>query len=123
MLHTVWKLSTNIRRIIFLETSSQSKVCPSMLHTVKKLSTRVITFLETSSQLEVCIKNYGLQSCRSPNFGNFRTLDLGVSKQNDIREYCKGEGGSFPQVRAVVSLVSLCLPMAYSCTKNVQTMH
>ncbi len=34
--------------------------------------------------------------------------------------YYKGEGGGFPQVRAVVSLVSLCLPVAYLCTKVLQ---
>ncbi len=36
------------------------------------------------------------------------------------REYYKGEGGGFPQVQAVVSLVSPCLPMARSCTKVFQ---
>jgi len=35
------------------------------------------------------------------------------------KEYYKGEGGGFPQVRAVMSLVSLCLPMVHLCTKNV----
>jgi hypothetical protein len=34
--------------------------------------------------------------------------------------YYKGEGGGFPQVRAVVSLVSLCLPVAYLCIKVLQ---
>jgi hypothetical protein len=47
----------------------------------------------------------GLQNCRSPNFENFGTLNLGVLGQNDIwalapmakhREYNKGEGGGFP---------------------------
>jgi len=37
--------------------------------------------------------------------------------------YYKGESGGFPQVYAVVSLVSLNLPVACSNTKNVQTMH
>jgi hypothetical protein len=31
--------------------------------------------------------------------------------------YYKGEGGDFPQVRVVVSLVSLCLLVARPCTK------
>jgi len=31
--------------------------------------------------------------------------------------YYKGEGGDFPQVRAMVSLVSLCLTMLRPCTK------
>jgi hypothetical protein len=39
------------------------------------------------------------------------------------REYYKGEGGGFPQVQAVVSLVSLSLHVARSSTKSAQTMH
>jgi hypothetical protein len=34
----------------------------------------------------------------------------------------RGEGRGFPQVRAVVSLVNLNLPVVYRSTKNVQTM-
>jgi len=37
--------------------------------------------------------------------------------------YYKGEGGGFPQVRAVVSLVSSNLLMARPNTKSVPTMH
>ncbi len=36
------------------------------------------------------------------------------------RVYYKGEGGGFPQVQAMVNLVSLCLPVASSCTKMFQ---
>jgi len=36
------------------------------------------------------------------------------------RVYYNGEGGGFPQVRAVVSLVSPCLLMARPCTKMLQ---
>jgi hypothetical protein len=39
------------------------------------------------------------------------------------REYYKGEGGAFPQVWAVLSLVGLCLPVAHPCTKSVLIMH
>jgi hypothetical protein len=39
------------------------------------------------------------------------------------REYYKGEGDGFPQVQAVVSFVSLCMPMVRPCTKNGPTMH
>jgi hypothetical protein len=49
------------------------------------------------------------------------TLDVGhVAKH---REYYKGEGGGFPQVRAMVSIVSLCLPVTHPCTKSAPTMH
>jgi hypothetical protein len=39
------------------------------------------------------------------------------------KEYYKREGGGFPQVQAVVNLVSLCLPMVRLCTKGVLAMH
>jgi hypothetical protein len=39
------------------------------------------------------------------------------------REYYKGEGGGFPQVQAVMSFVSLRLPVAHPCTKGASTMH
>jgi hypothetical protein len=37
--------------------------------------------------------------------------------------YYKGEGGGFPKVRAVVSLVILNLPLVRSNTKSVVIMH
>jgi hypothetical protein len=36
--------------------------------------------------------------------------------------YYKGEGDGFPQVRAVVNLVNLCLPVVHPCTKNITTL-
>jgi hypothetical protein len=39
------------------------------------------------------------------------------------RVYYKGEGDGFPQVWAVVSLVSPSLPMVRVSTKSAQTMH
>jgi hypothetical protein len=39
------------------------------------------------------------------------------------KEYYKEEGGAFSQVRAVVSLMNPCVPVAYSCIKSVPTMH
>ncbi len=35
-------------------------------------------------------------------------------------QYYEGDGGGFPQVRAVMSLVILCLLMAHPCTKMFQ---
>jgi hypothetical protein len=76
-------------------------------------------------------KVMGPQSCRSPNFKNFETpiwspktkchLHVGLVERH--RVYYKGEGGGFPQVQAVVSLVSASLHVACPNTKNVQTMH
>jgi hypothetical protein len=43
---------------------------------------------------------------------------LDVAPVERCREYYKGEGGGFPQVRAIVNLVSSSLPMAHPSTKN-----
>jgi hypothetical protein len=43
---------------------------------------------------------------------------LGAGPMAKHRVYYKGEGGGFPQVWAMVSLVGPCLPMVCSCTKN-----
>ncbi len=73
----------------------------------------------------------GPQSCRNPNFGNFGTpiweprtkchLDVGLVEKHTV--YYKGEGGGFPQVRVVMSLVSPSLFMVRPSTKSAQTMH
>jgi hypothetical protein len=70
------------------------------------------------------------QSYESPNFGNPATL--GVLGQNAIWMwaswrghiiYYKGEGAGFPQVWAVVNLVSSSLFVARPSTKSAPTMH
>ncbi len=48
-------------------------------------------------------------------------LDAGPMANHIV--YYKGEGDSFPQVRAVMSLVSPSLPVAHLSTKGVLTMH
>jgi hypothetical protein len=48
---------------------------------------------------------------------------LDVSLMEKHRVYYKGEGGGFPQIWAVVSLVSPNLPMARPNTKSVPTTH
>jgi hypothetical protein len=48
-------------------------------------------------------------------------LDVGLVERHII--YYKGEGGGFPQVRAVVSLVSLSLHVAHPSTKSAPTRH
>jgi hypothetical protein len=57
-------------------------------------------------------------------FGNPGTkchLDVGFMERHKI--YYKGEGGGFPQVRAMISLVSSSLLMACPDTKSALTMH
>ncbi len=48
-------------------------------------------------------------------------LDMGLVERH--RVYYKGEGGAFPQVWAVVSLVSPSLLMARLNTKSAPIMH
>ncbi len=44
---------------------------------------------------------------------------LGVSPVARHKEYYKREGGGFPRVHAVMSLVNPCLLMTHMCTKGV----
>jgi hypothetical protein len=57
-------------------------------------------------------------------FRSLRTkCHLDAGRVARLKVYYKGEGGGFPQVRAMVSLVSSNLPVAHSSTKSVPTMH
>jgi len=48
-------------------------------------------------------------------------LDVGLVERHII--YYKGEGGGFPQVQAMVNLVSSSLPVVRPSTKSVPIMH
>jgi len=50
-------------------------------------------------------------------------MTFGCSPVANHREYYKREGGGFPQVRAVVSLVNPCVPVVRLCTKSAPIMH
>ncbi len=73
----------------------------------------------------------GPQSCKSLSCENFGTpfrslgtkyhLDVGLMERHKV--YYKGEGGGFPQVWAMVNLVSPNLPMVRLNTKIASTMH
>jgi hypothetical protein len=65
------------------------------------------------------IPTLGISALGSPE----TKCHLGVGPVAKHKIYYKGEGGGFPQVRAVVSLVSLCMPMASPYTQNTQTTH
>jgi hypothetical protein len=62
----------------------------------------------------------GLERCGTPTWTKGH---LGVYPVAMHKVYYKGEGGDFPQVRALMSLVCLCLPVVRPCTKGVPTMH
>jgi hypothetical protein len=48
-------------------------------------------------------------------------LDVGLVEKHKV--YYKGEGGGFPQIQAMVSLVNPSLPMACPSSKNAITMY
>jgi hypothetical protein len=48
-------------------------------------------------------------------------LDVGLVERHKI--YYKGEGGGFPQIQAMVSLMSPSLHVARPNTKSAPTMH
>jgi hypothetical protein len=60
------------------------------------------------------------QSCGTPNLDNFDTPILGVPRQKAIwmSVYYMEEGGGFPRIQAVMSLVSPELPVACPSTKG-----
>jgi hypothetical protein len=72
-----------------------------------------------------------LQTRGNFNFENFETptsesrdkMTFGCWFVARHRVSIRGEGGGFPQVRAMVSFVSPCLPMIHSCTKNALVVH
>ncbi len=88
-------------------------------HTVGKLLTRATTLLQTASQFEVFSQSYGAPKSWESELVRFRDSHLGVPGEKShldvgpverCRVYYKGEGGGFPQVRAVVSLMCSCCP-------------
>jgi hypothetical protein len=102
-----------------------------VLDIVGKILTRATTFLQTSLQLKVYKKIMGIQNNKNPNLRNFGTPDLrvlgkmtfGLAPMVNQKKYYKGEGGGFPQVRAMMSLVNLCMFMACLCIKSAPVMH
>jgi hypothetical protein len=103
-----------------------------MPHIIGKLSMQVKILLEISHELEVCTRSYGRPMWWESQFQELGDSQFGSPKEKchlDVtpmachKEYYKGEGGGFPQVWVMVSIVSLCMPMVNLCTKNVPTMH
>jgi len=88
-------------------------------HTIGKLSTIATTLLEIALQSKVCSQSYGAPKSRESQLAGFwdshsrvpgEKSHLDVGSVASHRVYYKGEGGGFPQVRAVVSLVCPCCP-------------
>jgi hypothetical protein len=86
-------------------------------HTIGKLLTRATTLLQTTLRSEVFLQSYGAPKSRESHLVRFRDSHLRVlGEKNHLyvasmashRVYYKGEGGGFPQVRAMVRLVCRC---------------
>jgi hypothetical protein len=137
--HKLWpKERPKVKLTVWFPTIKSQEFPPISLcigvmpHTIGKLSTRVTTLLQTSSQSEVCTQSYGPPKSWESQLWEFQDSQVGVLGQNDIwvliswpntKYTIKGEGGGLPQVRAVVSFVSLCLPMIRPSTKSAITTH
>ncbi len=100
-----------------------------MRHTVGKLSTRATTLFQTAPRSEVCSQSYGVPKFWESRLARFRDSHAGVlGEKNHMdvgpversRVYYKGEGGGFPQVRAMVSLVCPCCPWLVLAPKVLQ---
>jgi hypothetical protein len=88
-----------------------------MRRIVGKLSTRVTTLFQIASRSEFYSQSYGAPKSRESLLVRFQDSHSGVpGEKNHLdvgsvashRVYYKGEGGGFPKVRAVVSLVCTC---------------
>jgi hypothetical protein len=80
---------------------------------VGKLSTRATTLVQTSSRSEVYTKSYTPAKLQDSH-----TWHSDANPAEWCRVYYMGEGGGFPRVRAVVSLMSPELPIACPSTKG-----
>jgi hypothetical protein len=86
-------------------------------------------FFLISPQSNVYTKSYRHLKWRESQFWDSQ---FGSPKKNDIwvqppmashREYYKGEGDHFLQVRTMVNLMSSCMHVAHLCTKSAPIMH
>jgi hypothetical protein len=69
----------------------------------------------------VKVSTLGISGLSLGNPGTKCHLSVGPIAKHKV--YYKGEGGGFPQVRAMVNLMSPNLPMVRPSTKSAPTMH
>ncbi len=98
-------------------------------HIIEKLLTRATTLLQTASRSEICSQSYGAPKSREVptwaisglplgSLGTKNHLDVGPVERCKV--YYKGEGGGFPQVRAMVSFVCPCCSWLVLAPKVLQ---
>jgi hypothetical protein len=68
-------------------------------------------------------KLWGPKVAGVPTLATRQKNHLDVSLVEKHKVYYKGEGGGFPQVRAMMHLVSSSLPVIHPSTKSVSIMH
>jgi len=96
---------------------------------LENLLTKATTLLHIAPRSEVYSQSYGVPKSQESRLARFRDshskvpgekshLDVGPVERYKI--YYKGEGGGFPQVRAVVSLVCPCCSWLVLAPKVLQ---
>jgi len=121
---TIWPLKVR-NRLDFLTCRWRATYCWKALDKGYKFAQDLISIGGLHTKLLV-LKIAGISSLRIlglplGSLGTKCHLDVGLMERHKV--YYKGEGGGFPQVQAVVSLVSLNLLVAHLSTKNAQIMH
>ncbi len=121
--HKLWpKEGSGVKLAIWLPTKKSQELtrftCLQMVYNIPLKSSQrgLQLFFRPHFDLRYARKVMGLQSRESPNLGNFGTSTwesqdkkpFGCGPVERCRVYYKGEGGGFPQVRAVVSLMCPC---------------
>ncbi len=100
-----------------------------MRQTLGKLLTKATTLPYITLRSKVFSQSYGAPKSRESPLARFRDSRMGVPGEKNhldvgpvetCRIYYKGEGGGFPQVRAVVSLVCPCCPWFVLTPKVLQ---
>jgi hypothetical protein len=86
-------------------------------HIVGKLLTRATTLLQTALRSEVCSQSYGAPESRE---SRERKAIWMWAPWRGAEYTIRGEGGGFPQVLAVVSLVCPCCPWLILAPKVLQ---
>jgi hypothetical protein len=125
--HKLWpKERPGVKLAIWLPTTKSHDPIPlrsgDARHAVEKLLIRATTLLQTSFSSEVFSQSYGTPKSRESQPWQFRDSHLGVPRQKAPWAATKytimGEGGGFPQVQAVVSLVCPSCPWLVLCTNH-----
>ncbi len=133
--HKLWPKEGSGIKLALIPDHKKSRIDPKYLaaegrqHTIGKISTKTTTLLQTAFQSEVCAQSYCTPKSRESQLGRFLGLPLGspgtkshldVGSTASHRVYYKGEGGGFPQIRAVMNLVCPCCPWLVLAPKVLQ---